>query len=79
MVLDTIKKVDPIDSVISIQLIEILGKPVYQVRCISAIDNEANHEHDIQTMNHLANAETGQLREPLTKEDATEVGKRRFK
>lgn len=78
MVLDTIKKVHRIDSVVSIQLIEILGKPFYQVRCISAIHNETNHEHDIQAMDHLANAETGQLRGPLTREEATEVAKRRF-
>lgn len=78
MVLDTIKKTHRIDSVISIQLIEILGKPFYQVRCISAINNEANHEHDMQTMNHLANAETGKLRGPLSKEEAIEVAKMRF-
>ncbi len=63
MVLNTIKKVHRLDSVVSIQLIEILGKPFYQIRSISASHNEANHEHDIQAMNHLANAETGRLRE----------------
>lgn len=78
MVLDTIKKVHRIDSVVSIQLIEILGKPFYQVRCLSVIHNDANHEHGMQAMNHLANAETGQLRGALTKEEAIEVAKRRF-
>lgn len=78
VVLDTIRKVHQIDSIVSIQLIEILGKPFYQVRCISAIHNETNHEHDMQAMNHLANAETGQLRSPLTKEEAVEVAKMRF-
>lgn len=78
MVLDTIKKVHRIDSVVSIQLIEILGKPFYQVRCISAIHNGANHEHDMQAMNHLADAITGQLRGPLTKEEAVDVAKMRF-
>lgn len=78
MVLDTIKKVHRIDSVVSIQLIEISGKPFYQVRCISAIHNEANHQHDMQAMNHLANAETGELRGPLTKEEAIAIAKRRF-
>lgn len=77
-VLDTIKKVHWIDSVVSIQLIEILGKPFYQIRCMGAIHNQTNHEHDMQAMNHLADAETGQLRGPLTKEEATEVAKRRF-
>lgn len=78
MVLDTIRKTHQIDSIVSIQLIEILGKPFYQVRCISAVHNETNHEHDMQAMNHLANAETGQLRGPLTKEEAVEVAKTRF-
>lgn len=78
VVLDTIRRVHQIDSIVSIQLIEILGKPFYQVRCISAIHNKTNHEHEIQAMNHLANAETGQLRGPLTKEEAVEVAKMRF-
>jgi hypothetical protein len=78
VVLDTIRKVHQFDSVVSIQLIEILGKPFYQVRCITAVNSEANHEHDIHAMNHLANAETGGLRGPLSKEEATEVAKRRF-
>ena len=78
MVLDTIKKVHRIDSVVSIQLIEILGKPFYQVRCISAIHSEVNHQHNIQSMNYLADAITGQLRGPLTKEEAIEVAKMRF-
>jgi hypothetical protein len=78
MVFDTIKKVHQIDSIVSIQLIEILGKPFCQVRCISAIQNETNHEHNMQAINHLANAETGQLRRPLTKEEAVDVAKMRF-
>ncbi len=78
MVLDTIRKVHRIDSVVSIQLIEVLGKPFYQVRCISAVHNQTNHEHSMQSMNHLANAETGQLRGPLTKEEAIAIAKMRF-
>lgn len=78
IVLDTIKRVHRIDSVVSIQLVEIMGKPFYQVCCITAIHNESNNEHDMQAMNHLANAETGQLRGPLTKEEAVEIAKRRF-
>ena len=78
IVLDAIKKMHSIDSVVSIQLIEILGKPFYQIRCISSIHRQANHQHDMATMNHLANAETGQLRGPLTKEESIEVAKMRF-
>ena len=78
VVLDTVKKVHRIDSVVSIQLIEIMGKPFYQIRCVGAVQSKANHDHSMQAMNHLANAETGELRGPLTKEEATEVAKRRF-
>ena len=78
VVLDTIQKVHRIDSVVSIQLIEILGKPFYQVRCASAIHQQENHQHERPVMNHLANAVTGLLRGPLTKEEAIEVAKMRF-
>ncbi len=84
MVLDSIKKVHRIDSIVSIQLIEIMGKPFYQVRCISAIhemkdhkEHMANMDH-MPAMNHLASAETGKLRDPLSKEESIEVAKRRF-
>ena len=78
MILDSIKKVYQIDSIVSIQLIEILGKSFYQVRCISAIHSEVNHQHHIAATTHLANAETGQLRGPLTRDEAIEVAKIRF-
>jgi uncharacterized iron-regulated membrane protein len=77
-VLDTIKKVHRIDSVVSIQLIEIFGKPFYQVRCISAVHNITNHQHGMEAMNHIANAETGQLRAALTKEEAVKIAGMRF-
>ncbi|MDX1956387.1 MAG: hypothetical protein SFU20_12725, partial [Chitinophagaceae bacterium] len=78
IVLDSIKKVHSIDAIVSIQLIEILRKPFYQVRCLSASHRESNHKHVIQEMIHLANAETGKLRAALTKEEAVEVAKMRF-
>ncbi|MDP1973982.1 MAG: hypothetical protein Q8J87_13470, partial [Sediminibacterium sp.] len=77
-VLETIKKNHPIDSVVSIQLIEIMGRPFYQLRCISGIHSLTNREHAVQSMNHLANAETGKLRGPLTKQEAVEIAKMRF-
>ncbi|MBN8674332.1 MAG: hypothetical protein J0L56_09365 [Chitinophagales bacterium] len=77
-VLDTIKKIRQVDSVMSIQLIEILGKSFYQIRCINATHNEMNQKNKMQPMNYLANAETGKLRGPLTKEEAVEVAKMRF-
>ena len=38
-ILDSIKAIHRIDSIVSIQIIEILGKPYYQVRCVTAIKN----------------------------------------
>lgn len=76
--LDTIRKVHRIDSVVSIQLIEILGKPYYQIRCISVIHNETKHTHDMMAINHLADAVTGKLRGPLSKEEAVEMARTRF-
>ncbi|MBM3412029.1 MAG: hypothetical protein FJY19_01410 [Bacteroidetes bacterium] len=67
-----------IDSVVAIQLIEILNKPFYQIRCIRAVHPESNQEHDQPAMNHLADAETGELRGPLTEEEAIEIAKLRF-
>lgn len=77
-ILDSIKRIHSIDSVVSIQLIEILGKPFYQIRCISAIHGQSLAQHDLKTMNHLANAETGLLRSPLTEEEAIQVAKMKF-
>lgn len=67
-----------IDSVVSIQLIEISGNPFYQIRCISAIHEQSSVKHELKTINHLANAETGSLRSPLTEKEAIEVAKMRF-
>lgn len=78
MVLDSIKKVHRIDSIVSIQLIEIMGKPFYQIRCINAIHNMASHNDHMAAMNHLANAETGLLRSALSREESIEVAKMRF-
>lgn len=78
VVLDNIKKVHRIDSLVSVQLIEILGKPFYQVRCINVIHNDATHTHNMESMNHLADAVSGKLRGPLSKEEAVEMARTRF-
>ncbi len=77
-ILGSIRKSHRIDSVVSIQLIEILGKPFYQIRCISALQFHSMHQHDLKSMNHLANAETGAIRGPLTKDEAIAVAISRF-
>jgi hypothetical protein len=63
---------------VSIQLIEILGKPVYQIRCIRNHEDTIHHTNMQHMMNHLAYAETGMIRPPLTKEEAAEVAKEHF-
>ena len=78
MVLDSIKKIHRIDSLVSIQLIDILGKPFYQIRCISALHDMQSHKDHHELMNHLADAQTGSLRPPLSKEEAVAVAKRYF-
>lgn len=81
-ILDSIKAIHRIDSIVSIQLIEILGKPFYQIRCVTALKQTAasSHEHDpVHAMNHLADAVTGELREPLTKDEAVAVARQFFK
>lgn len=78
VVLDSIKSVHRIDSLVSIQLIDILGKPFYQIRCISAIHEMSSHTEHHELMNHLADAQTGRLRPPLSEQEAIEVANRHF-
>lgn len=77
-VLDSIKKIHPVDSLVSIQLIDILGEPHYQIRCVSAIHDTLTHAHDKGLMNHLAHAVTGKLRAPLNQQEAVTVAARHF-
>ncbi len=76
--LDTIRKVHRIDSLVSIQLIDIMGMPFYQLRCITALHNMQTHTDHHGLMNHLADAQTGKLRSPLSQEEAIAVAKRYF-
>ena len=77
-VVNSIRTFHPVDSLVSIQLIEILGKPFYQIRCIQTHQDTIKHSSMQHLMNHLADAETGILRLPLSQEEATEVAKNHF-
>ena len=77
-VIDSIKKFHEVDSLVSIQLIEILGEPIYQIRCLSAIHNDVTNHHQMKAMNHLAYAKTGELRAALSASEAVGVAKRYF-
>lgn len=59
-----------IDSIQSVNLINILGKPTYQINYFSGHSGESVHLH---TYTALADASTGEIRSPLTKEEAIDV------
>ncbi|MBC9914504.1 PepSY domain-containing protein [Chitinophaga varians] len=67
-----------IDSFASVQLIQILGHPYYQIKTADKKHLAAGHEHTAHQQTYLADAYTGQLRSPLTEEEAVEVAKDRF-
>jgi uncharacterized iron-regulated membrane protein len=61
-----------VDSLVSIQLIDVLGKPTYQLTY--------SMQHGSHSMTHtqLANAQTGALRPALSKDEAVMIAQRRF-
>jgi uncharacterized iron-regulated membrane protein len=61
-----------VDSIHSIQLISILGKPVYQILYFSGHTGDLHHHH---VHYKLADAVTGELRDPLTKDEAIEIAR----
>jgi hypothetical protein len=71
-VIKNLKHLRSIDSVQSINLINILGKPTYQVNYFSGHAGVGMHLH---TYHAMADAETGKIRTPLTKEEAIAVAK----
>ena len=77
VVLDSIKRNNVVDSVFSIQLIDILGKPFYQLRT-ATIHHKAGTNDHASYKNYLADAVTGILRSPLTREEAVKVAASRF-
>jgi uncharacterized iron-regulated membrane protein len=64
-----LKQKTAIDSVTNINLVDILGKPIYRIEFL----HEGHHK-----MYQLADAQTGELREPLTTEEAIALAKQRF-
>ncbi|TWI82623.1 hypothetical protein [Chitinophaga japonensis] len=76
--LNNIREIAGIDSLTSIQLIQILGKPYYQIRSMGATGNNHSHDHSGHQKIFLVNAETGQLRPALSEHEAVAVAKLRF-
>lgn len=61
------------DSLISVQLIDVLGQPVYQL-----IYSKKHGNGHAVTHTQLADARTGALRPPLSEREATALAQRRF-
>jgi uncharacterized iron-regulated membrane protein len=76
--LNNIHKTVGIDSVSSLQLIQILGKPYYQIRSIGAVSNGMTHEHSGHHQVYLIDATSGQARPALSKQEAIDVARMRF-
>lgn len=83
VVLDKLKASGSLDSVQSVQLVEIAGVPAYQMRYFSGAMDHVGHEASGHGGGHtssnlkvqLANAESGELLQSLTKEEAILVAK----
>jgi len=66
-----LKATTVVDSLHSIQLISIVGKPVYQIAYFSGHTGEVHHHVHYK----LADAHSGELRDPLTKAEAVAIAK----
>lgn len=69
-VIEKIKQKDTVNFILDIKLVQILNKPVYQIFYAQ--------QHDRGKKVQLANAETGELRNSLTENEAIEVAKAAF-
>lgn len=71
-VLANLRATAPTDSLMSMNMVSILGKPHWQITC------HVGHGHDAEHQVRLADAVTGQLRAPLSEAEAVEVAKNGF-
>lgn len=75
---DAIKKLKAtkiVDSIHSVHLISVVDKPTYQIVYFSGHVGEGMHHHVHYA---LADATTGEIQPPLTKEQATEVARKQI-
>ena len=70
LVIDKIKEKDTINYLFDTHLVQILGKPFYQI--------VYSKEHDRAKKIQLADAQTGVLRPPLSKTEAVEIAQKSF-
>lgn len=69
-IITKIKAKDSANYIFDIRLIQILGEPFYQI--------VYSQHHDRNKKTQLANAETGELRPPLSKDEAIKLAKASF-
>lgn len=69
-IIEQIRLKDSVNYIFDIRLIQVLGKPVYQITY--------SKEHDRAKKIQLANAQTGKLRPALSKEEAILVAQKSF-
>lgn len=67
--LSNLKNKVKIDSILNIALIDVLGKPTYRMEFLHGTHHK---------MFQLADAQTGALRDPLSREEATALAKQQF-
>jgi hypothetical protein len=72
--LANIRKQDSTQRIASVKLINLLGKPVWQI-----IGEHRTAGHGAHRMPHLVDARTGVLRGPLSKEEAVAVAEQSFR
>ncbi len=65
-----------IDSILNIALIDVLGKPTYRIEFLHGGQNNAHGEH--HKMYQLADAQTGNLRDPLSIDEAVALAKQQY-
>ncbi len=70
--LKNLKQASQVDSLYSVNLINVAGKPTYQIVYFSGHSGEGHHLH---TYYALADASTGELRGPISREEAALIAK----
>jgi hypothetical protein len=70
VVIEKIKEIDTVNYLLDIHLVQILGKPFYQI--------VYSKEHDRANKIQLADAQTGNLKGPLNKSEAIEIAQKSF-
>lgn len=76
MVVEKLQSVSQVDSLYSVQLIEISARPVYQIRYFSGNgQHHAGHGISSSIKTQLADAETGKLLKPINESEAINIAK----